>query len=255
VSWRRREAGAHRSVAPVATVATGAPGAPGAPGTRPRRAAGGETANQGATAGQYETAKQDENAGAEAGDKQTGPERGGRWPETVGAPDGSPVAAATNGYGRRAGRDKLGRDKVSGDKARRDKVSGDNAGREKVGGVGRDKLGRVGREKVGGLGRDKLGRDKRKMSIGGLSRTARKPEPSVDDQQLVQAGAPAGSGSRSQRIANSRTKHPSASVALARARPPTEAAGWYNDPTDSQNRRIRYWDGSSWTSHVAEPEI
>jgi hypothetical protein len=157
--------------------------------------------------------------------------RGGRWPETVGgvggvggvgAPNGSGVAAATNGQGqRKAGRDKVGQNK-----------------------------GQNGR----GKGQNK-GQDKKRVSIGHLGRTPRKPDLSVDDEQLVQAGAPAGSGSRSQRIANSRTKHPSASVALARARPPTEAAGWYNDPTDSQNRRIRYWDGSSWTSHVAEPEI
>jgi hypothetical protein len=105
------------------------------------------------------------------------------------------------------------------------------------------------------VGRDKAGQDKRKVLLGPLGRAPKKPVPSAGDQQLVQAGAPSSGGSRSQRIANSRTKHPSASVALARARPPTEAAGWYNDPIDNQNRRIRYWDGSSWTSHVAEPEI
>lgn len=75
------------------------------------------------------------------------------------------------------------------------------------------------------------------------------------DEQLVQTGAPTNRGTRSQRLANSRTKHPSASVALARARPPADVAGWYSDPSDSQERRIRYWDGNSWTSHVAEPEV
>jgi hypothetical protein len=182
VSWRRRQSDTQR---------------PSAPTTRPRRAAGGETAK--------------ENEIAE--EKVTEPEGGRRWPETVGAvgsvgaPNGSGVAATRNGQERRK------------------------------------------------VGRDKAGQDKRKVLLGPLGRAPKKPVPSAGDQQLVQAGAPSSGGSRSQRIANSRTKHPSASVALARARPPTEAAGWYNDPIDNQNRRIRYWDGSSWTSHVAEPEI
>jgi hypothetical protein len=184
VSWRRRQSDTNRSSTPT---------------TRPRRAEGGETAK-----------------GNEiAEEKVTEREGGRRWPETVGpvgAPNGSGVAATTNGQ------------------------------EEHI--VGRDKV-----------GQGKVGQGKKRVSLGPLGRTPKKPVRGVDDQQLVQAGAPSGSGSRSQRIANSRTKHPSASVALARARPPNEAAGWYNDPTDSQNRRIRYWDGGSWTSHVAEPEI
>jgi Protein of unknown function (DUF2510) len=41
---------------------------------------------------------------------------------------------------------------------------------------------------------------------------------------------------------------------LASTRPPDNSAGWYEDPSDSEHRRIRFWDGSSWTAHVAEPK-
>ena len=58
---------------------------------------------------------------------------------------------------------------------------------------------------------------------------------------------------RARQMEETKTKHPSA-VALAQATPPVKKAGWYEDPSDAQGRRIRYWDGQSWTSHVAEPE-
>ncbi len=75
-----------------------------------------------------------------------------------------------------------------------------------------------------------------------------------DSDSLVGVAARGGRTSRSQRLESSRTKHPSAAVVLAHARPKDTAAGWYEDPSDSDHRRIRYWDGSSWTAHVAEPE-
>jgi hypothetical protein len=75
-----------------------------------------------------------------------------------------------------------------------------------------------------------------------------------DGDRLVGVAARSGRASRSQRLDSSRTKHPSAAVVLAHARPKNTAAGWYEDPSDGDHRRIRYWDGSSWTAHVAEPE-
>jgi hypothetical protein len=103
-------------------------------------------------------------------------------------------------------------------------------------------------------GRPSQRQSKKRVPIGRLGRTA-DPGPKTDEaEKLVEAGATSGRSSRSHRMAHSRTKHPSAAAALANARPPTDAAGWYSDPSDGQKRRIRYWDGSSWTSHVAEPE-
>ena len=32
------------------------------------------------------------------------------------------------------------------------------------------------------------------------------------------------------------------------------AAGWYSDPSTSGIARLRYWDGSAWTEHVAVGE-
>jgi Protein of unknown function (DUF2510) len=58
---------------------------------------------------------------------------------------------------------------------------------------------------------------------------------------------------RAQQMEETRTNHPSA-VALAQAKPPVKTPGWYEDPSDANGRRIRYWDGDTWTSHVAEPE-
>jgi hypothetical protein len=75
-----------------------------------------------------------------------------------------------------------------------------------------------------------------------------------DGDRLVGVAAKGGRPTRSQRLESSRTKHPSAAVALAHARPKETAAGWYEDPSDGEGRRIRYWDGTSWTAHVAEPE-
>jgi hypothetical protein len=31
------------------------------------------------------------------------------------------------------------------------------------------------------------------------------------------------------------------------------AAGWYTDPSDES--RIRYWDGATWTDHVATSQV
>jgi len=78
--------------------------------------------------------------------------------------------------------------------------------------------------------------------------------PGADGDRLVGVAARGGRPTRSQRLESSRTKHPSAAVALAHARPKETAAGWYEDPSDGAGRRIRYWDGTSWTAHVAEPE-
>jgi hypothetical protein len=61
-------------------------------------------------------------------------------------------------------------------------------------------------------------------------------------------------GPRSQRLTGSRKSHPSAALALAEAKPADTTAGWYDDPSDTDHRRIRYWDGNTWTNHVAEPE-
>jgi Protein of unknown function (DUF2510) len=72
--------------------------------------------------------------------------------------------------------------------------------------------------------------------------------------KLVGATAGPTRGARSDRLATSRTNHPSAAIALARTRPTETEPGWYEDPSDERRRRIRYWDGSSWTTHVAEPE-
>jgi len=59
---------------------------------------------------------------------------------------------------------------------------------------------------------------------------------------------------RSERLASSRTNHPSGAIALVKSRPSESEPGWYVDPSDERHRRIRYWDGSTWTTHVAEPQ-
>jgi hypothetical protein len=97
----------------------------------------------------------------------------------------------------------------------------------------------------------------KRVSFGRLSRpssTGSGAEPGARDR-LVATAPPIPRGTRSRRLDISRTNHPSASVALAKARPPADSAGWYTDPSDGQQRRIRYWDGKAWTSHVAEPEV
>lgn len=72
-------------------------------------------------------------------------------------------------------------------------------------------------------------------------------------KELVGAASASGRRTRSRRDAN-RAKHPSALTALEQSVPPDTSPGWYEDPTDERHLRIRYWDGSAWTTHVAEPE-
>jgi hypothetical protein len=80
------------------------------------------------------------------------------------------------------------------------------------------------------------------------------PDVASDESRLVGANASRVATSRTEGLAASRSRHPSAAVALASNRPPQDTAGWYTDPSDSDHRRIRFWDGNGWTAHVAEPE-
>ena len=238
VSFRRRRSGAHRArTAPTASrrgvgrrvagvagrssgaaAGAGADGAAGAGVGKSVAGVAGVAGGAGAAVGAGGAVGEPPGTASVQNDLST---RARRWPETLGAANGQAASGALDRP------NVLATPRTQGDRVK----SGDG-----------DQI------KKGDL-------VKKRVSMGRLGRISKEPARRVDDQQLVQAGAPSGRSSRSQRIANSRDKHPSASVALARARPPTEDAGWYNDPSDSQNRRIRYWDGSTWTSHVAEPEI
>jgi Protein of unknown function (DUF2510) len=84
--------------------------------------------------------------------------------------------------------------------------------------------------------------------------TSTKAHRNGDGGRLVAAAAHTTPRPRSESISGSRARHPSAAAALASTRPPESAAGWYRDPSDTDRRRIRFWDGTSWTAHVAEPE-
>jgi len=194
------------------------------------------------------------------------------WPESPALPTAPPAraagAGATSNGANRNTPDRAASDRAASDRAASDRAASDRAASERAG-TNRPRRHRTGANqgKVSrnGTGRgnstpegtpDHKSRSKR-VSFGRLGRpsgTGSASEPGSRDR-LVRTGAPVPRGTRSERIDISRTNHPSASVALAKARPPADSAGWYTDPSDSQERRIRYWDGKAWTSHVAEPEV